>query len=213
VPGQGQGEGSLGLVAGQSGRHIEDPLEGFSLRQVVRRIAGQLASDSFQLLAIGQGVFEDDEELLQLDRDLHQGRQHHQEGALLLAGDQLVEHRLHHFRIGQVAMELMEQQQRRAVVFGQGRQGTQSGQGIAGFGASGAARAGQAQAVGDVPDSKLPALLPGMLDDFAFGFVGFLRMNPQAGASGMDGVGQLFGQLHQQSVPSGEGFGDGWCWS
>jgi hypothetical protein len=39
-------------------------------------------------------------------------------------------------------------------------------------------------------------LLAGLLEDFAFGFIGFLGVDPQAGASRMNVVRQLFGQLH-----------------
>jgi hypothetical protein len=84
-------------------------------------------------------------------------------------------------------------------------------QGVAGVGAAGAGAAGQAQAAGDIPDGQLPALLAGMLDDFSFGLIGLVRLNPQAGASGVDIVGQLFGQRHEPSVPFQEGFGEGEC--
>ncbi len=130
---------------------------------------------------------------------------------MLLAGDQLVEGRLHHFGVVEESVEVVQEQECGAVAFGQGGQRPQGGQGIAGIGSGGAGGAGQAQTVGDIPDSQLPTLLAGMLDDFPLGLIGLVRLNPQAGASGMDIVGQLFNQRHEPSVPFDEGFRDGCC--
>ena len=72
------------------------------------------------------------EQLLQLDGDLHHRRQHDQEGALLLAGDELGERGLDHLGVVQEAVEVVQEQQGGAVALGQGGQGTQGGQRVAG---------------------------------------------------------------------------------
>ena len=67
----------------------------------------KLAGDAVKLLAVWQRVLQDDKELFQFDGDLDDGRQHDQEGTLLLAGDELRERRLHDFGVVQEAMEVV----------------------------------------------------------------------------------------------------------
>ena len=146
-------------------------------------VAGQLAGNAFELLAIGQGVVHDDEQLLQLDRDLYDRGENYHEGALLLAGDKLSVDGLNHFRIVEEPVKVVEQQQGRAVALGERRQGAERGQRIAGatLGMGTIVVAGQAQAAGNVPDGELPAALTGVQGDLTFGLVGLERLDPQSG--------------------------------
>ena len=50
--------------------------------------------------------------------------------------------------------------------------------------------------MGDIPDGHLPLALAGVLDDFAFGFIGFVGLNPQPRESSVDIVGELVTQFH-----------------
>jgi hypothetical protein len=144
-------------------------------------------------------AFSGDGKLLQLDGDLHHGREDHDEGPLLLAGDELGEQRLHHLGVGEEAVELVQQEQGGAGGVGQGGQGAQRRQRIAGAGVGegGGGFTGQAQAAGDVPGGHPPVALAGVLDDLALGLIGFARLDPQPGEGGVDVVGQLVGQLHE----------------
>ena len=63
MPGQGQSERRLGLIAGEPGGRIEHTLQRDPLRQVFGSVAGQLASNALQLLLIGQAVLQYHEEL------------------------------------------------------------------------------------------------------------------------------------------------------
>ena len=78
-------------------------------------------------------------------------------------------------------MEVVQQQQGRATLVGQGGQGPQGGQRIASAGVLGGRGrlARQAQAAGDVPDGELPVLLLGMLEDLALGLVGLVGLDPE----------------------------------
>src|ERR1019366_2601541 len=131
VPGQRQRECSFGLDARQSGSCVENPFEIVPLRKIVGTIADQIAGDLLQLLAIGQLVFNDNEELFELDWNLHDRRQDDDEGALLLAGDELAEDGLNDFRAVQEAMEVVQQEDGGAIGLRQGGQSAK-GQLIAG---------------------------------------------------------------------------------
>lgn len=192
---QRQSKRTLGLIACQTGSGIENTIEVLALGQILGPITGQVPSDSVQLLAIGQGMFEYDKELFKLDRDLHHGRQHHDEGALLFAGNELGEHGLNHFRVHKELVKVVQEEQRRAVGLGQRRQSAQSGERIAraSFLRSGVWIARKTQAVSDVPDRHFPFFGTCMANDLAFGFVGFERLKPDAAEGGIDVARQIIG--------------------
>lgn len=73
-------------------------------------IAGQLAGDAFELLAIEQRMLDHDEKYFEFDGNLRGRRQHDDERALLLACDELGESRLHDFGACQKAVEIVEYQ-------------------------------------------------------------------------------------------------------
>jgi hypothetical protein len=207
VPGQGQREAAFRLVASQARRRVQQPLQVVALRKVLGIARGQLAGDALQLGAVGQGVLDHHEQLLQLDGDLHHRRQHHQERAPLLARGQLDEGGLHHLRRVQEPVKVVQEEQGRAVglALGEGGQGAEGGQRVAGGGLRGrtvAGRAGQAQAVGHVPGGRLPTLVVGEAQDFALGLVGLGRLDPEAAEGRLDVVGQLLGQRHATAILS-----------
>ena len=65
-----QGKSTFGFISRETGCGIKHSLKVFTLRQVFRMIAGQFTGDAFELFAVRQAVFDDDEQLLQLDRYL-----------------------------------------------------------------------------------------------------------------------------------------------
>ena len=198
MTGEGESERSLAFVPGQAHRRIEHTLQGISLWQIVWPVAGQFTSDPQELVAIGQGVFDDDEELFQFDGDLDDRGQHHDEGSLLLAGDELCEGGLDHFGIAEEPVKIVQEEDGGPVVIRQSGKGTQSGKRIAGtrLGGLGVGISGQTESGGNVPHGDFPFLAVGVLDDFAFGLVGFVRLHPEPGERGMDVIGDLIGQFH-----------------
>ena len=206
MPGQRQGEGTLGLVAGQSCGRIQHTLQGGPRGQIVGLVGGQLTSEAFELRTIRQGVVQHDEELFQLHRNLDNGGEHHQERPLLLAGHQVAEDGLDHFGTLQEAVVVMQQQQRGAGAVRQGRQGSQDSQRIALGHVRGRGLGSQRkpQAASHVPGGQLPLLLPGELGDLPFGLVGLVRLDPQPGEGRMNIVRQLLGQGHRSEVLSPE---------
>ena len=63
-----KGKSTFGFISCETGCGIKHPLKVFTLRQVFWMIAGQFTGDAFELFAVRQAVFDDDEQLLQLDR-------------------------------------------------------------------------------------------------------------------------------------------------
>ena len=114
MPHQRQAEGILGLDPGQAGSRIQQPLHFDTLGQlaVLRR---DTAGDGFQLLAAGQRVLDHDEQLFELRRHLDDRRQDHDERAVLFAGGQLFGQGLHDFGRLQEAVEIDQDENRRAV--------------------------------------------------------------------------------------------------
>jgi hypothetical protein len=85
VPDQAEREGVLGLDAGQPGRRVEHGGQAVPLGQLAG-LGGDAAGDPLELLAAGQVVLDHDEGPLQLDGDLHDGREDDDEGSGRLAG-------------------------------------------------------------------------------------------------------------------------------
>jgi hypothetical protein len=125
------------------------------------------------------------------------GGQDDEEGALLLAGDELSKYGLDHLGVVQELVKVVQQQDGRAVLFRQGGQGPQRGQRVAGrlvLACVSVAR--QAQAGGDVPGGQRPALSAAVLDDLALGLVGLTCLDPHPSEGGVDVLGELLGQGH-----------------
>lgn len=197
VAGERQGERALGFVTSETSGRIENTRELNALRQVIGMIAGQFAGDAFELLAIGQRMLDDNEQLFELNGDLCRRRQDHDERTLVLAGDELGEHVLHDFRAGQKPVEIVQDQDRSPFFIGQRRQRPKGRERIA-RARLGVARggAGEAQAICDIPDGNLPLFLTGVLYDFPLGFVRFARLNPDTGEGGIDVTCKLISQFH-----------------
>ena len=85
VPDQREAERVLGLDAGQPGRRVEHGRQAVALGQLAG-LGGDAAGDPLELVAAGQVVLDDDELPLQLDGDLHDGREDDDEGPAGLAG-------------------------------------------------------------------------------------------------------------------------------
>ena len=109
-----------------------------------------------ELVAARRLVLDDDELHLQLRRELHEGRQDHDEGALAAAGGEPGVERLGYLGHAEVAVEVAEHEQGRAVGRGQRGQGADGGDRVGGAGLGGPA--GQVEAAVDVPAGEGPAL-------------------------------------------------------
>ena len=88
VADQRQAEGVLGLQPRQPRRRVEHGGQAVALGQLAR-LGGDAAGDRLELVAAGQVVLDDDEELLQLDGDLDDRGEDDDEGAVALAGLEL----------------------------------------------------------------------------------------------------------------------------
>ena len=78
----------------------------------------------------------------------------------------------------------------------QGRQSTQSGQGITRAGFRLCAGARQTKTASHIPNSQLPFLAGGVLDNLLLGLVGFTRFDPDPRERRVDEISELIGQLH-----------------
>jgi hypothetical protein len=147
-------------------------------------------------------MFDDDEKLLQLDRDRDHRRQHDDKRPLLFAGHELAEGCLDHLgatRPVQKAVEVVHNKHGRAVLVGECRQRTQRYQRLAGAGAGRffvCRRAREANPVGHIPDANPPILFAGNAEDLALGLIGFPCFDPDASECSVDVLGQSSCQAH-----------------
>jgi hypothetical protein len=126
---------------------------------------------------------DDDELLLQLDVDLHDGREDDDEGAALLALLHLVGDRLHDLGAAQEPVEVGQHQQRRGVGPRQGADRAEGGEGV---GVGGILCAADLQPPVHVPNRQHPLALAAQLGDL-FECVGVLvGLDPDAGERGGD---------------------------
>ena len=122
-------------------------------------------------------MFKNHEQLLQLHWDLHHRRQHNQKGPLLFAGDELGEDGLDDLWIVEEPVIVVQKKQGGTGGICQCGQSVQSSQRVSfcRVGCGGLiAVAWQTQPSSHVPDGDLPLLLPGVVDDLTFRFVGFV---------------------------------------
>ena len=185
VPDQTEREGVLGLHSSQPGRRVEHGGQAVALGQLAG-LGGHAAGDPLELVAAGQVVLDDDEGPLQLDRDLHDGRQDDDEGPGRLAGRDGRVQGLDDLDVVQELVEVAEHEDRRAVGIRHGPQRPDGRQRVAG--ADGGARVGapavQVQAAVDVPGGQVPALLAAEAGDLGDRVVVLERLDPQAGEGG-----------------------------
>jgi len=92
-----QTEGGFCFVTGQSRCRVEHRVQ-FRSRWAARCPPWRCGRDLVQLLAIGQLMLNDQEQLLQFRRDGHDGREDHDERAVLLSSRDLVNQKSGRFR-------------------------------------------------------------------------------------------------------------------
>ena len=118
MTGDRQAEGAFGFVAGQATGRVNHLVQIGSLRQIVR-FGGGPSSDGFQLIPVWKLMFQDHKQLLQLDGNLHDGREHQQKGPVLFAGGDLTDECLHNFGRVQEPVKVVQHEQSRPLGVGQ----------------------------------------------------------------------------------------------
>jgi len=150
------------------------------------RLRGHAAGDLLQLRTVGQLMRDQREELLQFDRNLNHGRQDDHECPRLFAADHLPGQRLDDLSRLEESVEILENQNCRAVRSGQRVDRPNGGQRIVGPGIGRLAASGDLQPLVDVPRRKPPPMLAADLRDFRKRVLVFVRLNPQARRAGVD---------------------------
>jgi len=199
--------GPLRLVTGEPGGRVQDPAELFPLGQLAR-FRGDGAGDRLQLIPAGQVVLQDDELLLQLDRHLDDRRQDDDERPGLLAHVDPGVEGLDDLGAPQEAVEVDEDQQRRAVGRGHGVQGPDRRQrvgGVDGGGDLGPSAEGFEAPV-DVPGGQRPTSTAAQGGDLGQGVLVLGRPDPQAGEAGTHVLLEALGERHGGLLVNGGGW-------
>ena len=185
MPDQREAQRVLGLDPGQAGRRVEDGRQPFALGQLAG-LGGDPAGDPLELVAAGQVVLDDHELPLQLDGDVHHGREDDDEGPPGLAGGDGRVEGLDDLDVVQEPVEVAQDEQRRAVGVGQRPERADGGQRVGGI--DGTCRnpcpGRQRQAAVDVPGGQGPALLAAEAGDLGDRVVVLEGLDPEAGEGG-----------------------------
>jgi len=107
VPHEREAESTLGFITRQAGGGIEHRRH-FGITGQLTLFGGDAAGDLGELLPAGKFMLDHDQQLFQLGRDLDHGTQDDDEGAVLLAGDDLLQQRLHDLGRLQEAMKILQ---------------------------------------------------------------------------------------------------------
>ena len=109
---KGKTEGPFGFIASESASRVEHTLQLDTVGQLAF-LSGDTAGDLFDLVAIGHLVFDADDELFQLSRDLYHRGQNHNERTIVFALHDLPGHGLDDLGRVEKPMEVDQHQQRR----------------------------------------------------------------------------------------------------
>ena len=197
---QREAEGILGLHPGEPGRGVEDGGQAVAHGQLAG-LGRHAPGDRLELIAAGQVVLDDHEELLELDGNLDHRRQDDDEGPVLLArGDPRVQG-LDDLGRSQEPVEVAEHQDRGALGRGHRPQRSDRRQRVGGAGddASGFGPAGEGQAAVDVPGGQRPALVAAEAGDLGDRVVVLVRAHIEAAEGGADVLRQTLGERHGRS--------------
>ena len=148
----------------------------------------EFESDLAEFFVAGNRVFHHDEQLLQLHGDLHDGREDDEELGALLPSEDGVGQLLHHHRVVEEPMVVVEESH----LCGVGGLLTLERVG----GIAGPIASVDVHASGAVPRDHAPLLFLAEFLDLGFGFVRLVGLHPHAGERRRDHFTQLVGQTH-----------------